>query len=119
MNILIKETGERDIFTLIDPASNCCYVSDFIGNTGATINGQFTWSEQDDAYICDQGTYDWWRKVIDDQQALNWRIAELRSEHGQEAVHNAIVDYMGYCDLEDEAATLNAALDDAFGVSID
>lgn len=117
MKIIIKETNEVKELSIIDPNSGVDYIDDFIGNTGALNDGQFLWDDEDDAadaYICDQETFDWWDKVVSDNQALEDRIHALQQEHGYDAVHDAVMDSYAN-DLEDHADCVNQALDEAFG----
>lgn len=113
MKIIIKETYEVKTLSIIDPKTGVDYIEDLIGNTGALTNGQFTWDEYFDAYFCDQDTYDWWSNLVAEQQLLKERIHNLVREHGEEAVYEAI-DKAGCVDLEDYAANVNRALDEAF-----
>lgn len=111
MNIIIKETGKQEVLELIDRKSGVNSVIDLIGNHGAL--DQFDYDSDNNVYVCDQITFDWWAKVVADQQALEDRIAELKDEYGSGAVYEAIGN-AGDCDLEDQAAAINAALDEAF-----
>lgn len=114
MNIIISGiTPVNKTLSIIDPKTGIDYIQDFIGNTGALIDGQFNYDDQD-VYICDQNTFDWWCKVASDNQILENRIYELTKEHGSEAVYAVIYD-AGTNDLEDHAAYVNQALDQAFG----
>lgn len=114
MKIIIKETSSVETLSIINPKSGVDYISDFIGNTGALFDGQFEWDEDRDAYVCDQGTFDWWDTVVMANQELEDRIYELVKEHGSEAVYEAIY-AAGSTDLEDHAANVNQALDESFG----
>lgn len=114
MNIIIKETGKEKSLSIIDPRTGVDFIQDFIGNHGALIDGQFVFDEDRDAWVCDQETYDWWVKVVNDNQALNDRIYELENELGSETVQN-VVQGSDATDLEDHAAAVNQSLDEAFG----
>lgn len=114
MKIIIKETSATETLSIIDPKSGVDYISDFISNTGALIDGQFEWDEDRDAYVCDQDTFDWWSVVVTTNQALNDRIHDLVQEHGSEKVYE-VIHAAGSVDLEDHAANVNQALDEAFG----
>lgn len=116
MDIIIRETGQRESLAIIDPKTGVNYIGDFAGNTGALNNGQFEWCEEAGAYYCDQATYDWWDRVVRDNEALDYRIHALAAEHGSEAVEAAIEAALGR-DLEDHAAAVNGALDEAFGAA--
>ena len=113
MKIIIKETSAVETLSIIDPKSGVDYISDFIGNTGALNDGQFEWDEDRDAYVCDQETFDWWDTVVTANQSLDDRIHELVEEHGSEAVYE-VIRAAGSVDLEDHAANVNQALDEAF-----
>lgn len=66
MNIKIQETGKSETLIIIDSRSGVNWVQDLIGNAGAFDDGQFAWSEGDDAYIASQDTFEWWEKYISD-----------------------------------------------------
>ena len=51
--------------------------------------------------------------MVADNQALEYRIAELAAEHGYDRVMDAVTSISS--DLEDYAAAANAALDEEFG----
>lgn len=114
MKIIIKETSAVETLSIIDPKTGVDYISDFIGNTGALIDGQLEWDEDRDAYVCDQETFDWWDTVVTANQSLDDRIHELVKEHGSAAVYE-VINSAGSVDLEDHAANVNQALDGAFG----
>lgn len=114
MKVFIKESATAETLSIIDPKTGVNYVADFIGNTGALADGQFVWDEERDTYVCDQKTFDWWSSVITAQQALDYRTRELINEHGPKAVHD-VIHAAGGVDLEDHAANVNRALDEAFG----
>lgn len=112
MDIIIKETGARELLEILDPNTGVDWIQDFIGNYDAFSDGQFIWDEEQDAYLCDQVTFDWWAKVVADHELLENRIFELYKEYGDK-VYDVIID-AGNVDLEDHAAAMNAALDEAF-----
>jgi len=114
MKITIKETGETKELSLIDPKTNTDHASDFIGNHGAFVDGQFEQEKGSNAYACSQDTFDWWRKVVTDNQPLLYRIHNLIEEHGMEVVYDT-VDTMSYVGFEHHAAEVNRVLDEEFG----
>lgn len=69
MNVKIQETGKIETLGIIDPNSGVDWINDLIGNANALNDGQFVWSDEDDAYIANQDTYDWWAQYIDDTNA--------------------------------------------------
>lgn len=114
MKFFIKETSTIETLSIIDPKSGVDYISDFIGNAGALSDGQFEYDEDRDAYVCSQANFDWWETVVSENQSLDNRIHELSQEHGLDAVYE-IIHAAGSTDLEDHAANVNQALDEAFG----
>lgn len=114
MHIIIRESGAEAGLSLVDHVSGVDYIVDFVGNAGALIDGQFVWDAERDAYVCDQGTYDWWRPVVEAEQALHNRLAELIAEHGSDAV-NDVACAVSFNDLDEHAPAVMAALDEAFG----
>lgn len=111
MKIIVKETGKTEVLSIIDPKTGCDYTEDFIGNAGGL--DQFTLNEKRDAYLTDQENYNWWKRVIEDNQALEDRIYALKAKQGS-VVFWVVVDN-ATVDLEDHAQHINAALDEAFG----
>ena len=116
MNIIIKETGASEVLSIIAPDSGVDYVLDFLGNHGALADGQFAWDDERDAYACDKETFEWWEAVVAANQALDDRIHDLVQEYGLEKV-SEVVEGAGGGDLEDHAANVNQALDEAFGAT--
>lgn len=114
MNVIIKETGEVKSLSIIDPKTKINYVSDFIGNAGGFVNGDFVFDEETGSYQSTQANFDWWNRVVSDNQALGDRIFELTSEHGGDVVAD-VVNSVGSIDLEDHAFQVSRALDEAFG----
>lgn len=115
MKVVIKETGKQEVLELLDRDGTDCIV-DVIGNYDGLGNAeyQFSFDSEYGVYYCNKSTYDWWAKVAADQQELNDRIAALSDEYGYDIVQEAIGS-AGDCDLEDQAAAINAALDEEFG----
>lgn len=114
MKIIINETKQTKQLSIIDPETGVDWIADFVGNTGALTDGQFVYSDEQDAYLCDQSTFDWWVKVVNDHQVVADRIAALNSVHGSDAVFEVVAN-VGGCDLEDYAAIVNEALNERFG----
>jgi len=111
MRVLVN--GKIEVLELIAPSGVNC-AADIIGNYGGLSDGQFRYNEDAGAYECSPETFEWWRRVLADHQALENRIAELVEEHGSDAVYEVVGSVGGY-DLEDQPAAINAALDAAFG----
>jgi len=109
MKVIVN--GKKEVLSLVVNGTEC--VGDFIGNYGALADGQFTYDEDQGVYLCDPETYDWWAKVVSDHQALEDRLAELRDQYGADRVRDVLASVGNY-DLEDEAAAINEALDEAF-----
>ncbi len=114
MHVRVIETGEVKTLRLIDPESGVDFVQDFVGNGGGFENKDFVYNHEDDVFEATAQAFNWWNQVISDQQELVDRIDELKEEHGSDAV-NEVLESVGGHDLEDDAAVVNAALDEAFG----
>lgn len=112
MKVTVNGTKQAEL-KIVDSRTGVNYVQDFIGNWGAFADGQFIHGEQSGTFACSQDTFDWWVKVLADQQQLDERIAELEDANGSDAVREAIGD-AGNTDLECMAAEINNALDMAF-----
>lgn len=112
MKVKITETGEVKPLSIFDAKSGVDYIADFI----ADGIGDFSFDEDSGEYGCDQATFAWWENVCTDNQSLDDRIQSLISEYGDE-VHE-VVQGVGSVDLEDHAAAVNQALDEAFGEEV-
>lgn len=66
MECEIIETGEIKILNIVDRATGIEWTQDLIGNAGAITDGQFEWSDGDNAYLVSQDNYDWWEQYIGD-----------------------------------------------------
>jgi hypothetical protein len=80
MNIKIRETGKREVLKVVDSKTGVEWTGDLIGNAGGFNDGQFTWSEDDDAYLASQDAFDWWDKYIADQEKTESEIEDLADE---------------------------------------
>jgi hypothetical protein len=114
MKVIIRETGAVETLSIIDPKTGSNYAVDFVGNEGAFFDGQFVWDEEREAFIADQSTFDWWQKTVNENQALDLRVAALIDEHGFDAVQE-VLDTVGYPPLADWVPSVTRALDRAFG----
>lgn len=110
MKVIIQESGESKTLSIIDARTGVDYIADFV----ADGLSDFLVDEESGEYSCDTATFSWWEKVCADHAALDARIQALISEHGQYEVQG-VVDGAGSVDLEYQAATVNQALDEAFG----
>ena len=111
MKLYIKESGSIETLSIIDPKTGCDYIFDFVGNTGA-LEREFEKTDKAD-FVVNQADYDWWAKVVADNQALEFRIAELVEECGYDRVMTALQGVS--CDLEDYACAAHTALNEEFG----
>lgn len=111
MRVLVN--GKIEVLEMIDPKSKVNCATDIIGNNGGLSDGQFRYNEEADAYECTPETFEWWKRVLADHQAMENRIAALVEEHGSDAVYE-VVNGVGDYDLEDQPAAIHAALDEAF-----
>ena len=113
MQVIIKETGNRETLTLIDHKSGCDWVQDLIGDHDA-LGRQFVFNAEQDAWEVSQADYDWWARVIFRMQKLDDRIERISQMDTDKNVYDVIL-FAGDPDLEYHAASVNAELDDAFG----
>ena len=115
MKLFIKETGKIETLSIIDPKTGCDYIFDFVGNAGA-FGREFEATDNENAdFAISQEYYEWWAKVVDDTQALEYRIAKLSDEFGSENVNNVVYNH-GCYDLETHVSVMNQVLDDVYGV---
>lgn len=77
MNIKINETGEIKTLSIIDSKTGVNWAQDLIGNAGAFSEGEFEWSEDDNAYLADEVTYEWWAEYIADSQTTQDEVDDL------------------------------------------
>lgn len=112
MDIIIKETGASETLEIVDYRTKVNYVKDFIGNSGDLNNGIFVYDEEQDAYICEQDTFDWWEKVLYDHQEVDDRIKEMSDKYGDPTIQNVINKANVFADLEDQPDFINKALDE-------
>lgn len=116
MKIFITDTNKTEFLGLIDHVTGCDYVQDFIGNHGGLNpkekDSGFHYNQDTEMWETNQAEFDWWKKVIDDIQALEYRIEELSKIHGKEKVYEVIHNVSA--DLEDYCWIANSDLDEAF-----
>ena len=116
MKLYIKETGAIETLSIIDQKTGSNYIADFVGNTGAFAR-EFEKTDKAD-FAISQADYDWWAKVVADNQALEYRIAELVEEYGYDRVMTVVLQVVS-CDLGDYALAANNALNEEFGAKAD
>jgi len=100
---IIKETGEKEELSIIDPKSGCCWVSDLMGNHGA-FNDLDT-DEDTDLYVMPQEDFEWWKDLIKRYQRADNIYHELRNgnrldDETVEELETCIQDIGSGCDLE-------------------
>jgi hypothetical protein len=115
MKVLIKKTEEIKELYLLDEKSGVNHAGDFIGNLGATADGQFEWDRYSGLYISTQETFDWWDKILLDRAALWKRVEGMKKLYDVEEIEAIINLATEGVDLEDEVAKINKALDLEFG----
>jgi len=114
MDVIIKETGELKELWVTGP-NGTDDTDDFVGNSGGFTNRDFVYDEEREVYVCSQDAYDWWEKVISDNERLKERIRELKERYGNDAVEDVVYGPGTQVDLEDYAAAVNGLLDEVFG----
>lgn len=118
MKVIIQETGAVETLTLIDPAFDVETTVEFLDFHGAigyrNYLRDFTWDDARGAYVCDKKAFERWRKIIDDQQSLEDRVYDLIGQHGSDPVYDVVMS-TGDVAVEERAAAIHRALDEAFG----
>ncbi len=91
MNVVIKETGKREALTILSE-TGIEWTHVLIGNADGFREGRFVWSEEEDAYLADQDTYDWWSAYITDSNTTDQEVIALADELGisKSIIHNRI-----------------------------
>lgn len=88
------------------------WTRDFIGHWGALHDGQFAWSEEDNAYHADEETFAWWERIIRIEQDNTDRIKELTEKYGAERVGKVVEAAAVNNDLEDTVLSIQRALNE-------
>lgn len=110
MKVFIKETQEVKELSIVDE-NGIDWTGDFIN---VSVRDEFSFNDDEGYYETDLESYEWWERIIEEHQKLNDRIHELKEEHGYDAVYEVIKDAYEV-DLEDQPASVHAALDEVFG----
>jgi hypothetical protein len=84
MEIFNTTTKETIGLTLIDPKTNICCVSDFIGNTGTT---DIKWSDENERYEADGENLEWWKNHCEEYQKASDLEYEWKKEASEELIH--------------------------------
>lgn len=114
MNVKINNTNIIVSLTATDPDTGIEWTQDMIGNTGAMNDGQFVWSEEDNAYLADQETYDWWDRYITQYNRTCDEVQELASEFGidESIIYDRIADMTNHHDYETHRRSALLAMHD-------
>lgn len=117
MNCKIIQTGSIHTLHFVNPSTGVDDPEGLIGNYGKLDDepdrGGFYWDDDLCVYLVSLDTYNWWSRVLQEQQSLNDRIYDLIQEHDSDAVY-AVIEDMPSVDLEDHATVLHRMLDEAF-----
>lgn len=105
MKIIIKETGKMHVLSLKD-SSGTEYIIDFIG---VASDSHFRFDHSRGGYICDQEVYEWWQKVVEENQKTENKIHEAMDTYGSDVVYK-LLEELGSVELEDRASEINSAL---------
>ena len=115
LTVKVKETGKIVNLSLIDRKTNCDYVADFIGNTGA-FEREFERLEDETGamYAISQEDLDWWENVIALQEKSDALQAKFLESHDYGELLD-LLEQVGATDLdtrlEAEIELVNEALD--------
>lgn len=118
MNIIIKETGEMEELSIIDPSSGVDtvaeYIAGFVGKTGVLESDKFSYDKERDAYVCSQETFVWIKEIVQDGQKLKDLVHNLKGKHGHEAVETVLQE-VSHLDFGSMARAALGKLSDVFG----
>lgn len=112
MNVKIEETGKIETLEISDPKSGMNWINDLMGNHGELPE----YDDEQDIYLMDQESFDWWKSLTTNLDAAENRYQELRSEsddpHKMDDDKN---EFVGNCDLEDLPGYIDQFCDQAEG----
>jgi hypothetical protein len=109
MNVKIEETGEIKTLSVIDPETGDDCAGDYIETY------QLPHDDDIGCYVTCQKFFDFWEKVAKDNQALLYRLSDLRKRYGKDEVSKAIGVSDEVMFVVEFASSVNEALDEAFG----
>jgi len=113
MKVKIKGTEKIESLSIIDKKSNEDWVHDFIGNTGAFCDEQFTYNEEFEMYEVDQEDFEWWHNVIKEKVAADeiyYAFLESLNDEDDKDYIKKIVSEICTCDLEDQSGAIIAVV---------
>lgn len=79
MDVKIIETGKVVKLEIRDE-NNIDWSSDLIGNSGATIDGQFVFDREEEIYLASAETVEWWQNYIRETNATDDDVRKLAQE---------------------------------------
>ena len=113
MQIKIAETDEIKTLSLIAPDTGVDWVRDFVASSDY-------YDDDDECYIMDEDTYDWWDDIIDRQQDNDNRKYRLVCDGADvDELDDYIAAAVGGGDMEDVVARTASALDEWEELEID
>lgn len=112
MNVMIKETSNYELLSMIDSETGINRAIDFINEHDGL--SQFKWSDEEDAFVCSQATFEWWDAVLADNEELEDRIIALTQTYPIDEVYRIAQIASQNTPLINLASKVNAALDLAF-----
>jgi hypothetical protein len=102
MTVKIRETGEIIELGIIDPKTECNYVKDFVGNTGAFDREFAEYDDDTGCYVADEADVKWWQNVIAVHEHVGYVI---------DAIDDSI--------SGEESATIQQIVEDAMSGDLD
>lgn len=100
MRCYIADADRYDDLTYIKDGIDI--VLDFIGNNSGFCNKDFVFSDDLNAYVTNEETFDWWYDRIEDYQYLDRVILKLTEETGdgiEQILYDSKVFYSDYISL--------------------
>lgn len=109
MKIRIIETGKTEELSIIDPKSGTNWINDLMGNHGALPE----YDDEDDCYLMQQESFEWWDKLVDDYQAADNRRHNLLQRLDEEKRDKFVAEITDTdVDLEDLPTIINNICDE-------
>lgn len=100
MKVKIKESGNIESLSIIDPRTGCCCIKDLILKN--ECYSDFVHDEERDVWSCDQETFEWWSEHIRATEQAYQLVRIMREEFGSEAIDRVVgkaCEGLGFNDL--------------------
>jgi hypothetical protein len=108
MKVKVQETGKIENLEIHDPKTGVNWINDLMGNSGELPEYDY----DDDVYLMDKESFDWWKNLTTELEAAEDRYFSLRQESDDPCgLDDDKNEFVGNCDLEDLPGYLNQFCD--------